>query len=101
MPGAAVETGLVVAAPPRRQQAEARQLPERQRRRTQAELRRPLDRRRLVAVEAVVLAVAADAAAVAARSRARRTRMAPSTRRSSKWRATPTACRRCSSGRRT
>ena len=68
----------------------------------QARLRPGVERRRLAVVVArVAPAVAADAAVVAAPSPAIPIRMAPSTRGSLKWLAIPTACRRCSSGRRT
>ena len=58
-----------------------------------------------VAVErrlpAAVVGRAAAVVAAAVPSPAVPIRMAPSTRGSLKWLATPTACRRCSSGRRT
>ena len=76
--------------------------PEQRQHRPRVELRQRVERRRLAApvVAQAARAVAADAVAAAGLRPARPTRMAPSTLHSSRWPDKPSACRRCSSGRR-
>ncbi len=102
MPGGAAETGAVaVVVEPRRPEVVERRQPVRPlveqvpppvRARLRQE-RRQVERRRLVVAPAA-LAVAVDAGVAVARSPAPQTRTAPSTRRSSRLLATPTAFRR-------